>query len=600
MPSFMTGAQQRNSWRFRFPAPADMPQRADLAAIVAVVAFLTQLIFAQLTLALVICLAIISKVSRWRPLWLAVPATAGVAWLLAIGIRPATAGYLAGGGRLLSLLARHDTLAVKARALGAMLAGWRRWLPGQLPLALIVATAQAAILSLAGRMAAKPPYRSGALVAGRAAYLAATLRRGELATCDGCCLGIVPGTGQRAEVSWREAEAGVLCTGQDVAEVSATGRDLVLAAIQHRKAVVVIDLASDEESDATHGRCTSRADRIGRECATAGAPLLRFGSGARQAGRSCRRGAHYSPLSSAGPAQATGLTTAMIDWTGVAHARQLFCVNYLNAAFAVLALSRADPAGADLRDGAVLDELIRLMAPGALRARLAQMRGRSRAAGALAGRVAELSRQFEADPATVAPMAAQLAELSAAALSRLLRPAADQASISIAEALAGREVVLFPLDRRVLGGSAAMIARLVVADLINTLAGCGDLGGRIDCLVWINGCEAIDRRQIAALVALGERTGTAVVLGTVIGSAAAALATDVNVVAVRGASPAGLAAPPAGQSGLAPGSAGPPAPAHDELADMLARFHAHGCSDALTISVRRPNRRLLAGCELVR
>jgi len=577
-----------------------MPQRADLAASVAVGAFLTQLIFAQLTLALVICLAVISKVSRWRPLWLAVPATAGVAWLLAVGIRPATAGYLAGGGRLLSLLAHQDTLAVKARAFGAMLAGWRRWLPGQLPLALVGATAQAVILSLPGRIAAKLPYRSGALVAARSAYLAATLRRGELATCDGCCLGIVPGTGRRAAVSWREAEAGVLCTGQDVAEVSATGRAFVLAAIQHRKTVVVIDLASDEESDATHGRRGSRADRIESECGAAGAPLLRFGSGAHQGGRSFRRSAHYDPLSGAGPARATSLTMAMIDWTGVAHARQPFCANYLNAAFTVLAMSRADAAGADLRGGAVLDELVRLMAPGALRARLAQMRGRSRAAGLLAGRVGELSRQLEADPVALALMAAQVAELSAAALSQLLRPAADRASISIAGALAGREVVLFPLDRRVLGGSAAMIARLVVADLINTLVGCGELGGRTDCLVWINGCEALDRRQLAALVALGERTGTAVVLGTVISSAAAALAADVNVVAVRGASPAGLAAPPAGQSGLAPGSAGPPAPTQGELADALARFHAPGCSDALTIAVRRPSRRLLAGCEVVR
>ncbi|HYK33805.1 MAG TPA: hypothetical protein VEV63_17665 [Streptosporangiaceae bacterium] len=595
----MTGAPERNSRRFHFPAPADMPQRADLATSVAVVAFLTQLIFAQLTLALAICLALISKVSRWRPLWLAVPATAGVAWLLAVGIRPATAGYLAAGGRLLSLLARHDTLAVKAKAVGDMLAGWRRWLPGQLPLALIVATAQAAILSLRGPAMAKPPYRSGALVAARSAYLAATLRRGELATYDGCCVGIVPGTGKRAAVSWREAEAGVLCTGQDAAEVSATGRDLVLAAIQHRKTVVVIDLASDEESDATHGRYASRADRIESECAAAGAPLLLFGGGAHHGGRPFRWSAHYDPLSSARPAQATRLAMAMIDWTGVAPARQHFCANYLNAAFTVLASSRADLAGADLRGGAVLDELVRLMAPGALGARFAQMRGRSPAAGSLASRVADLSRQLETDPVTLTPMAAQFAELSAAALSQLLRPAADQASIGIASALAGREVVLFPLDRQVLGGSAAMIARLVVADLINTLDGCGDLGSRADCLVWINGCETIDRRQLAALVALGERTGTAVVLSTVFGSAAAVLAADVNVVAVRGASPAGFAAP-RGQSWLAPGSAGPPAPAHDEMADVLARFHAPGCPDALTFAVRRPRRRLLAGCEVVR
>src|SRR5258708_8056250 len=142
MRSYMTGAHDRNSWRFRFPAPADMPQRDDLTASVAVVAFLTQLIFAQFTLALVICLVIVGKVSRWRPLWLVAPAAAGVAWLLAIGVRPAVAGYLAGGSRLVSLLARHDTLGAKAQDVTGMLAAWRRWLPGQMPTPLAFATLQ--------------------------------------------------------------------------------------------------------------------------------------------------------------------------------------------------------------------------------------------------------------------------------------------------------------------------------------------------------------------------------------------------------------------------------------------------------------------------
>jgi hypothetical protein len=591
MPSYMTGAHERNSWRFQFPAPADMSQRAELAASVAVVAFLIQLVFAQVTLVLVICLAVISRLSRWRPLWLAVPGAASVAWLLAIGVRPALAGFLAGGSRLLSLLDRHDALAVKAKDLSDMVAGWRRWIPSQLPIALIAATAQAAILSvLPGRTPAKLPYRSGALVAGRSAYLAATLRRGELATCDGCCLGIVPGTGRRAAVSWPEAEAGVLCAGQDAAAVSATGRDIALAAIQHRKTVVIIDLAGDAESAMTHRRRRSRADFIESECAAIGAPSLRFGW----------RSAHYDPFSSASPARATSLTMAMIDWTGVAHARQLFCANYLNAVFAVLASSRPDQAGRERPEGAVIDEVVRLMAPGALRARLAQMRGPSLAAGPLAAKVADLARQLEADQATLTPMVAQLAELSSAALAQLVRPRADEAPISIAAALAGREVVLFCLDRPVLGEPAAMIARLVVADLIEAFASRSDLDSRADCLVWINGCEAIDRRQLAALIALGERTGTSVVLGTALGSAAALIAADVNVVAVRGPSPAGFTSPPDGQALLAPDPAGLSAPIQDEMAEVLGKFHAAGCPDALTLAVRGPRRRLLAGCKVVR
>ena len=575
MPSYMTGAQQRNSWRFRFLAPADVSQRADLATTVAVVAFLTQLIFAQVTLALVIFLVIVGRVSRWRPLWLAVPATVGAAWLLAIGVRPAAAGYLAVGSRLAGLVARHDTLGVKAKDLSDLLVGWRRWLPGQLPLALVPATVQAALLSLPGRTAPTRLYRRGALVAARSRYLTATLRRGELATYDGCCLGVIPSTGRRAVISWPEAEGGVLCTGQDAAMVSATGADLVLAAIQHRKTVVIIDLAGDSEVES--------------ECAAVGAPLRRFG-----------RAEHYDPLSCATPARATSLTMAMIDWTGVAHAKQLFCANYLNAVFTVLAGSRADRAGPERTSGTTLDELVRLMTPGALRARLAQMRGQSLAAGSLAARVAELSRLIEADPASLAPAAAQLAELKSAALAQLIGPAVDEASISIAAALAGREVTLFPLDRLVLGEPAAMIARLVAADLIETLAERSDLGRRADCLVWINGCEAIDHRQLAVLVALGERTGTAVVLGTVIGADGARIAADVNVVAVRGTSPAGLTAPPVGYAALAPGSAGLAAPIDDEMTDVLARLHAPGRSDALSFAVRRPTPRLVAGCKVVR
>jgi hypothetical protein len=556
MPPYMTGAKDRNSWRFRFPWPADISQRGDLTATVVVVASLVQLIFAQLTLAMTICLVIVGKVSRWRPLWLAVPATAGVAWLLAVGVRPALAGYLAGGSRLLGLLARHDTLGAKAKDLSDMLAGWRRWLPGQLPVGLVAATAQAAIRSLPGRTA-RSRYRGGALVAARSSYLAATLRRGELATGDGCCLGIVAETGRRASVSWPEAEAGVLCTSLDADAVSATGRDLALAAIQHRKTVLIVDLAAEANS----------ADVIESECAAVSAPLRRLGCGAWPR-------AHYDPLSCTTPDRATTLLMAMIDWTGVAHARRLFCANYLNAALTVIA-------GQARSERTMLSELVRLMSPGALRASLASTRDRP-----LAARVAELSIQLESDPATLAPMAVQLAQLGSAALAQLIHPARDEASISLADALAEREVVLFSLDRAVLGRPAAMVARLVVADLIETLAERSALGSRTDCLVLVNGCEAIDRRQLAALVSLGDRTGTAVVVGTTLGPAAARIAADVNVFAVRGAIPAGLTAPAA--AGL------------DEIADALARFHAPGSPDALSFAVRRPSRRLVAGCKVVR
>lgn len=550
-----------------------MTRRDDLAAIVAVVAFLAQLIFAQCTVALVICLVIVGRMSRWRPLWLAAPAAAGLGWMFVIGVRPAVAGYLAGGSQVLALVA-HGSLGGKAKALSDIVATWRLWLPGQVPVALVAAAAQAAILAvLPGRAAIRRPYRPGAVTAARSGYLAAALRRGEVSTCDGCCLGIVPGTGRPAAVSWREAEAGVLCASEDAAAMSAIGRDLALAAIQHRKTVVVIDLAGERA-----------AGLIEPECQAAAAPLRRFDG----------RNVLYDPLAAARPARGTSLAMAMIDWTGIPHARQLFCANYLNAAFALLAAGRAAQAP---MAGTTLDELVRLMRPGALRARLAQVHGSHRAAGPLAAQVAEFSVQLDADGSILAPVASQLAELNSATQAGLRR-SADQAPISLAAALADREVVLFPLSRLAPGRPGTMIARLVVADLIEHLADRSDLGSRADCLVWINGCEAIDARQLAVLVALGERTGTAVVLGTAIGAVAAGLAADVNVVAVRGVSPAQLAAPSADQP--ASQQLGLPDPHHDEMAEVLARLHAQGGREALSFRVLRPRPRLVAGCKVVR
>src|SRR5262249_10900429 len=64
--------------------------------------------------------------------------------------------------------------------------------------------------------------------------------------------------GRRAEVSWPDIAGGLLITGHDRAGVTSTGLDLATAAIQHRKAVIIIDL-----TDGT-------ARRIGRQSRSAG------------------------------------------------------------------------------------------------------------------------------------------------------------------------------------------------------------------------------------------------------------------------------------------------------------------------------------------
>ena len=77
MPSILA-ADERPSWPSRYRALADPARRpSDLVAGTAVALLIAQLALAQLTLAMVACLAVTGRLSRWRPLWLAVPAAGG-------------------------------------------------------------------------------------------------------------------------------------------------------------------------------------------------------------------------------------------------------------------------------------------------------------------------------------------------------------------------------------------------------------------------------------------------------------------------------------------------------------------------------------------
>jgi hypothetical protein len=553
-------------------AVSDRSWRRDLAATLLIAVLSGQLLLAQCTLVLFGCFLVVSRLTRWRPLWLALPALAGLSWWFAQGLKPAFAGYMAGGSHLIRLLAHPGTLPERLRNLHEAFARWRRWLPEQLPVAVIPAATQAAVFAVASRKRRKRPYRPGALVAARRGYLAVTLRRGELATDCGCCLGIDASTGRGAVLAWPEAEAGMLCTSQDAEAVSAIGRDLVVGAIQHRKTVIIVDL--DDHQDSVGLGTVTAPDPVAFTCAQVAAPLRRVAWPTEG----------YDPLASAGPARATGLVMAMIDWAGAGHARQLFCASYLNLALTLISAGTADGGVGGRR---VLEQLNALMEPGALRARFAGLNDRPPAAGLLADRVSELAAQVDADPSILGAVAVQLAELGASVVGPVPAPSAGAGPISLAAALAGREVVHFALNRHLLGRAASMVARLAIADLIDHLTEFGDLGCRADCVVWINGCEVIDQGQLAALVTLGGRTGTAVVLGTASGRVAARLATEVNVVAVRGVTPAGLAAE---EPGLADS-------ALEEMRAVLADLHGPGCRDVLSLWVLRPKLRLLAGCR---
>jgi hypothetical protein len=557
--------------------------RSDLTAGLAVAAVIGQLLVAPLTLGLVLILLAIGRIGRWRPLWLMLPAITGLGWLLVIGVRAGLTGYLAGGAQVLGHLSGPRPLPVKLRQLPGVIADWRLWLPRQFPVALVAAALEAALVGLAGQARRTWEFRSGGLVEVRRRYLTATLRRGEVATIDGCCVGIVPGRGSRAEISWRDAESGVLCAGDSQAAVASTGNDLVAAAIQHRKAVIVIDLAGDPSLSSSGSHVP---EWISQACAEVAAPLRLLGD----------RATGYDPITGTSPARATHLVLAMVDWDGQAQARHLFCANYLNTA---LALNTALPAEPSPGPASPVGELLKLLDPQALSSRLASPASpRSPLTASLAARVAELAGQLGADHALLAPVAGQLGELGAAPLGRLLASGPDVAPISLRQALAEREVVHFGLARPVHGPPAAMIARLVVADLISNLADYCDLGARTDCLIWINGCEGIEPHQLAALVGLGARTGTAVVLGTTSAAVATALVPEVNVVAVRGTGPGGLsrlaglagAVGPAGAAGAA-GAAGLAGDQdRDGGDDPLAPLRGPGGPDVLSLWVGRSPR----------
>ena len=238
-------------------------RQVNLAAAALLAAVLTQLLLAQLTLALAACLVLTGRLVRWRPIWLAVPATAGLALVLSVGPARSIAGYLAIGADLARHLGARGPAQARVAGLGGVLWRWDRWLPRQLPVAVLAASGEAALLAARGR---DRSHRSGVVALARRRYLTTTLRRGEVSTADGGCVGVEPATGRRVTISWREAEGGVLCTGLDPAAVTATALELATAAIQHRKTVMAIDLGS--------GAPGGLAGPIGTACAASGARLV--------------------------------------------------------------------------------------------------------------------------------------------------------------------------------------------------------------------------------------------------------------------------------------------------------------------------------------
>ena len=95
MPAAVPAARQRAPRRARYLIPPGTPHRREVLAALTTLAVLSGLLFAQITLGLAVAFHAIGKLTRWRPVWLAVPAACGLVWVLAIGPAAALAGFLA-------------------------------------------------------------------------------------------------------------------------------------------------------------------------------------------------------------------------------------------------------------------------------------------------------------------------------------------------------------------------------------------------------------------------------------------------------------------------------------------------------------------------
>jgi hypothetical protein len=542
MPAFATATTDREPRRPRPLSPGDTPRRGELAAALAAAGLLAHLLLAQLTLLLTVALDLTSRMTRWRPLWLAGPAAAGFLWVLAAGPARALAGFTDGPHQVLGYLAGAAGQPARVLRPARAFAGIGHWLPRQAPFALILAPAEAAVAGwLRARRAGGRDLapRPGLIVAVRRLGTVAWVRSGGVVTRTGACLGADWRTGRPAGVSWRAAEGGVLVTGAAVAEVSATSFQLVHAAIRRRKPVLIVDLGAPDRPGSLDGLDGSAglAGALASICADAGAPLHVFGP----AGQGC-----YEPLRGGDSARKAALVMGMVDWgPGADHARRS-CGAYLNDLFAVAAAAPGDPRVP------VLDDLAALLSPAALRARMRQVPPYHPRRGPLGERVRVSASLLEADPVTASFLAGELAGLRASALGRWLRPAGARAhdasaraastgsgpaQISLSAVIRERAVAFFPLDQLRHGRSARMIANLVALDTAAVFAESRRLGVAGDGLAWFGDADAIAGPALAPLVSTGAQAGLATVLSTVSAQAAGQLAARANVLVIRG--PAG-------------------------------------------------------------
>jgi hypothetical protein len=514
-----------------------------------VLAILAHVLFAQLTIILAALFYLVTKVTRWRLSWLTIPAAVGLAWTAAVGPRAAAAGFAAGPAQIADYLGASGHQADHLLHFTVAFAGIGSWLPRQLPLALVAGAAEAALAGWLSWLHTDqwnlPPARPGLLVAARRAATVRAIRAGGVVTRDGGCLGVAPGSGARVTLSWAEAAGGVSVCGSAGPDVLATSFQLVHAAVRRRKPVLAVDHTSDP----------GLPGRLAAVCAAAGAPLLVFGAdqGHRVSGSAAAwaRVACYEPFRHGDPRRRTALVTAMLSWDGPGRQYRRSCVAYLEDVFELLDAAPGDPRVP------VLDDVIHLLNPVAMRARMEYVPAVYSRRDVLAERTRVSTSLVSAEPATTAELGRQLRELRASPFGRWLRPSADgpAAEIELSRAVAERAVVLFRLGGPDRAESSAMLTRLICQDLLAAGDALNGIGISGDGIVWLAECGSLPRHSVAGLIARGPGTGLPVLAGTTSAQVAVDLADLVNVMvahrtddaaAARRLSAVAAAAAPAG------------------------------------------------------
>ena len=541
--------------RARYLVPKGLPRRGEILAACVVVAVLAHVLFAQLTIVLAVAFALTTRATRWRLSWLLVPAVTGVAWTLAAGPRVAIAGFADGPAQVAAYLGASGHQLDHVLHFTGAFNGIGRWLPRQLPLAIVTGAAEAAIIGWLSwlhtdEFSARPA-RPGLLVAARRAAIRRAIRAGGVVTRDGSCLGVAAGSGTRVTLSWSETTGGVAVCGSAEQDVLSTSFQLVHAAVRRRKPVFAIDLTGDQ----------ALPGRLAAVCAAGGVPLRVFGDPASARGdeqaRPWIRPACYEPFRHGDPGHRTSLVAAMISWDGPGSQYRRSCVAYLEDVFELIDAAPGDPRVP------VLDEVIHLLNPTAMRARMEHVPASYPRRDVLAERTRVSVSLLHAEPATIAALARQLRELKASAFGRWLRPSGPgpAAEIDLGQTVTERGVVLFRL-----GGSpppapagsppsaaSAMLTRLVCQDLLTAGAALRGIGVGGDGVVWLAECGSMPRGSVTELIARGPGAGLPVLAATSFAPAAAELAELANVVVAHRMDAAAAPGSLDGLSALRPG-----------------------------------------------